>query len=233
MKRQIITILFIAGIFLILPNIVLAQSGYCTCPTIIFTGGSVNPDRCYGTISPGISADCDWVSSQCVCSKIFSEQMTVGECLPTPDAMLDQEIGGEYTILKTSLGSGVLVTGGCTWRSAEATDGTPPDIGTPPGGDGSIPGRVDLEPPFGQGDQDSVTYIQETIGLVIQWALGIVGSIALLMFVLGGFIWLTSAGNPDRIQRGKSILIWATIGLFVIFAAYAITRAVFVAILGY
>ena len=236
MKRQIITILFIAGIFFILPNIALAQSGYCTCPNITFSASALDTDYCLGVISGTISATCSWnaSASRCECQTTFSRSMEESECIPNPEEMLEREYGGTYLSMVAPLGTALSVTGNCTWRSGETPPGgTPPDIGTPPGGDGSIPGRVDLEPPFGQGDQDSVTYIQETIVLVIQWALGIVGSIELLMFVLGGFTWLTSGGNPDRIQRGKSILIWATIGLFVIFAAYAITREIFVAILGY
>ena len=62
------------------------------------------------------------------------------------------------------------------------------------------------------------------IGRVIQAALGISGSIALLMFVWGGFLWLTSGGKPDRIKSGQDTLLWSTIGIAVIFGAYAIVN---------
>lgn len=55
---------------------------------------------------------------------------------------------------------------------------------------------------------------------VAQFIFGIAGSIALAMFVYGGFVWLTSAGNPDRIQKGKMILIQTIIALAVIFGGY-------------
>jgi len=105
------------------------------------------------------------------------------------------------------------------------------DAGTLPGGEteGTTTGDggADLrfEPPLG------TTSVQEIIGRIIQAVLGIVGSIALLMFVIGGFVWMTAAGNPERVKLGKNILVWSVIGLAVIFAAYAITRFVITALL--
>lgn len=65
------------------------------------------------------------------------------------------------------------------------------------------------------------------IGKVINATLGIVGSLALVMFIYGGFTWMLAAGNDQRVQKGKDILVWATVGLIVIFASYAMVRFVF------
>ena len=65
------------------------------------------------------------------------------------------------------------------------------------------------------------------IGLIIQAILGVTGSLSLLMFVYGGFLWMTSAGNKNRVQKGKEVLIWATIGLTVIFSSYAMIKLIF------
>ena len=67
---------------------------------------------------------------------------------------------------------------------------------------------------------------QELIGKIINSALGLVGSIALLMFIYGGFLWITSAGNPQNVQKGQDTLKWAVIGLVVVFTAYAIVKFV-------
>ncbi len=56
--------------------------------------------------------------------------------------------------------------------------------------------------------------------------LSVVGSIALLMFIWGGFQWLSSAGEPDRVKKGKETLKWAVIGLAVILMAYVMVNAV-------
>jgi len=55
---------------------------------------------------------------------------------------------------------------------------------------------------------------------VAQFIFGIAGSIALAMFVYGGFVWLTSAGSPDKITKGKTILVQTVIALAIIFGAY-------------
>lgn len=51
--------------------------------------------------------------------------------------------------------------------------------------------------------------------------LGISGSLALLMFLYGGFLWITSAGNEKKVQEGKDTITKAVIGLAIIFGAYA------------
>jgi len=65
------------------------------------------------------------------------------------------------------------------------------------------------------------------IGKIIKAILGVVGSLALLMFIYGGFNWMTAAGSPEKVEKGKQILLWATIGLIVIFTSYALVKFVF------
>lgn len=68
---------------------------------------------------------------------------------------------------------------------------------------------------------------QQLIGQIIGAVLGIVGSIALVMFIIGGFQWMTAGGNMERVKKGRDTLVWATLGLVVVFAAYAILKFVF------
>lgn len=70
----------------------------------------------------------------------------------------------------------------------------------------------------------NVTTVQGLIQRILTAALGIVGSLALLMFIYGGFTWMLAAGNAEAVKRGKDIFIWATIGLVVIFSSYAIVN---------
>ena len=68
----------------------------------------------------------------------------------------------------------------------------------------------------------SVSDPSALVGTVLRAVLGLTGSIALLMFVYGGFLWLTSGGSPDKIKKAQGILVWATLGLTLIFGSYAI-----------
>jgi len=65
---------------------------------------------------------------------------------------------------------------------------------------------------------------QALIGKVINSILGVVGSLALLIFVYGGLIWMTSSGSPEKVKQGRDTLLWAAVGLVVIFSAYGLTR---------
>ena len=61
-----------------------------------------------------------------------------------------------------------------------------------------------------------------TLISVASFILGISGSFALLMFIYGGFTWVTSAGSEERITKGKTIVRNAVIGLVVVFLSYGI-----------
>ena len=78
----------------------------------------------------------------------------------------------------------------------------------------------------------SVSTPQALIGTVINSILGIVGSIALLFFVYGGLIWMTSSGNAEKVKKGRDTLVWAAVGLVVIFSAYGLTRYVLTVVTG-
>ncbi len=64
------------------------------------------------------------------------------------------------------------------------------------------------------------------IARVINAFLGIVGSIAFLMFVWGGFNWLISGGSSEKIEKGKKAMTYAVIGMIIVFSSYALVRFV-------
>lgn len=70
------------------------------------------------------------------------------------------------------------------------------------------------------------------IGNVIKAGLGIVGSLALAVFIFGGFTWVVAAGNDEKIKKGKDMIMWAALGLVVIFLSYALVTFVLGAIGG-
>jgi hypothetical protein len=59
------------------------------------------------------------------------------------------------------------------------------------------------------------------------WMLGIVGSLALLMFIYGGVVFLISAGNSEKVTQAKGIIIGAVIGITIVFTSYMIINFVF------
>ena len=52
------------------------------------------------------------------------------------------------------------------------------------------------------------------------------GSLALLMVIYGGTIFIIAAGSQERIQKAKQILVAASIGVAIIFSAWLIVNIV-------
>lgn len=52
--------------------------------------------------------------------------------------------------------------------------------------------------------------------------LGLIGGIALLAIIYGGYLILSSQGEPRKIQDGKQYIFYAIIGMFMAFAGFAI-----------
>lgn len=94
-------------------------------------------------------------------------------------------------------------------------------------GSGCSGGTCKLENPL-----PGVNSPEALIGKVIKAIMGIVGSIALVMFIYGGFVWMMAGGNAQAVDKGKSILMWAAVGLIVIFSSYALVQFVFKDFLG-
>jgi hypothetical protein len=64
------------------------------------------------------------------------------------------------------------------------------------------------------------------IGQMIKTLLGVLGSVALILFTLAGFTWLTSQGNPEAVLKAKRTLFWTSLGLIVVFASYALVKTI-------
>jgi len=72
----------------------------------------------------------------------------------------------------------------------------------------------------------NVTDLRIILGNVLKKLMAIIGAVTLVVFIIGGAYWLLSAGNPERVKKGTETMVWAAIGLFVVFGAYGILSAV-------
>ena len=63
---------------------------------------------------------------------------------------------------------------------------------------------------------------QGVIGELVRNALGLSGVAALAVFVYAGIRYLTSQGNEETITKSKNMMVWAALGLVVLFASYSI-----------
>lgn len=79
----------------------------------------------------------------------------------------------------------------------------------------------------------SSTDVKTVIGTAIKTGMGLMGSIALALFVYAGMIMMVGStsvsggATKQDVLKAKAIMVWAVLGMFVIFASYAIVNFVF------
>ncbi|MBP7847802.1 hypothetical protein KA013_01085 [Patescibacteria group bacterium] len=79
-------------------------------------------------------------------------------------------------------------------------------------------------PGQGSGQQDSFVNV---VRGAINWILGILAFIALIILLYGGFLMVTAAGEEDKYKKGFTILKQAAVGLILIGVAWFILSLVF------
>ncbi len=67
----------------------------------------------------------------------------------------------------------------------------------------------------------SSTDLPEMIGNIINVLLSFLAVIAVVLFVYAGFLWMTAAGDEEKVGKAKSIITACIIGLVIIFISYS------------
>lgn len=82
------------------------------------------------------------------------------------------------------------------------------------------------------GGTDGNFLISDVASTVVKAFLGLMGIIFLIMILIGGFNWMTAAGDSAKVDKAKATLVRGLIGLIIIVTAYIITAFVFRALGG-
>lgn len=61
---------------------------------------------------------------------------------------------------------------------------------------------------------------------IIKMALGVLGTIFLVLTIYAGFLWMTAGGEEEKTSKAKKLISNGVIGLIIILSAYAITSFV-------
>lgn len=68
--------------------------------------------------------------------------------------------------------------------------------------------------------------IRETVAAIINVALGLLGIVAVVIIIAGGFLWMTAGGNEEKVDKARKMIFSGIIGLAIILSAYAIAKFV-------
>ncbi|MEY4722686.1 MAG: hypothetical protein RLZZ324_199, partial [Candidatus Parcubacteria bacterium] len=76
----------------------------------------------------------------------------------------------------------------------------------------------------------TTTDIRTLISNIIRYFLGFLGLLAVILMMYGGYQYMISQGDQEKVQKAKQTMVSATIGLVIIMMAYAIAAFVFSAL---
>lgn len=68
--------------------------------------------------------------------------------------------------------------------------------------------------------------LRVTIANIINVAMGLLGIVAVVIILLGGFKWMTAGGSEDKVKEAKKLIVAGVIGLVIILTAFAIANFV-------
>ena len=68
--------------------------------------------------------------------------------------------------------------------------------------------------------------IPDAINLISTAIIGIIAFVSVLFLIIGGFRYITAAGNPEQMQGSKNTIMYAIIGLVAALLSFAIVQYV-------
>ncbi|MBP7671036.1 hypothetical protein KA119_01960 [Candidatus Gracilibacteria bacterium] len=60
---------------------------------------------------------------------------------------------------------------------------------------------------------------------VVNYGLGFLGVIAVIMIIYAGVLYTTAAGNDDNIGKAKNIIMYAVVGILIVLLSFVIVQA--------
>ena len=85
---------------------------------------------------------------------------------------------------------------------------------------GLSPVATELDQSLGSRD------LRTTVAAIINVALSLLGIVAVVIILIGGFKWMTAGGSQDKVDEARKLIFSGIIGLAIIFASWAIARFV-------
>jgi len=96
------------------------------------------------------------------------------------------------------------------------------DAGEPPKLQMPIPGTVEFSKIKVEGGTISVPWLAEYIAGIYKYAIALAVTLAIFMVMVGGFLWITAAGDKGKIGKATEIITDAVVGLILAVGSYVI-----------
>ena len=67
----------------------------------------------------------------------------------------------------------------------------------------------------------------DLINRAIRILMAFIGSIALVLYIYSGFLWMTASGNTEQVGKAKTTMVWTTLGVVMMLASYMLASFIF------
>lgn len=212
-----------------------AHTKYCSASnfkypnTVVDCGDfSVNSyTKCSDTgqicVQSGNDATCQDPPPVCAANKTFCDSGRLKTCNSTgtgivPNSTIDCTATGK-TCVEDSTGAH------CQESNLSPSPSPSPPIGQT-GGASPVVNLNQLIDSVGFKTFKSTSTLGDIVNTAVPILFGIAGTALLLYLISGGFAYLTSAGDPKKLEAARNVITNAVIGFLIIISAYFITQAV-------
>lgn len=73
---------------------------------------------------------------------------------------------------------------------------------------------------------NSASGVTNTLNIVVNVALGILGLVTVIMIIVGGYMYVTSSGDMSKVTKAKNTIMYGIVGLIIALLAWAIVNFV-------
>lgn len=86
--------------------------------------------------------------------------------------------------------------------------------------------KMNPDLPGKAGAGESGLRILNPVAITIKYLMGLLGVLFFILVIYAGILWMTAAGEDDKINKSKKILTSSVIGLAIIFGGYLISYVI-------
>lgn len=166
--------------------------------------------------TPYVGTSCRYLEPFCCCKQSGKELF---DCR----RQVQYDAGNNYAALCTDLSADYkpakLTRKGMTCKDLE--------VSTQPKEAPDYTSNIDLRAEAKILNKISFSSVTDIIGQIIKVLMAFIGSISLGLFVYAGILWMMAAGESERIEKAKQIILWTTLGITIMLGSYVVVNYLF------
>jgi len=212
-----------------------ADSCVCTCDiTITDAAAASGKNVDMSVICPGVSGTYS-ASGSCTGAKVPVSAADSNACTSASDSSILSVLGMPTDA--TAQGGFASISKTCSWltpaEAEKAVNTKEKNAYSGAGGTTANPSGSSVNTLLGQAQSLNQTglggsgAVSAAVKRVISFLIYPIGAFALALFVWAGFLWMTAAGNAERVSKAERIMVWTALGVLMSLGSYVVVSYIF------